>query len=405
MKCYVHCLLITSFLFFFHLTKLNAQQIDTLSGKTAWVHAINPKEQLPKIASYYGVSMAKIKQLNGLQGNYLEEGTDLKIPIQAEKGAQKVGRFFLHKVKVGEQLHAIAGKYQTSVQEIKNSNISTLAGNRLTGGTYLLVPGIEVPKKQKNKNFKKINMNAFASVGLFAASTWDGSNDMHYTINGRYRLRRTHRKDPYRIMTTFNTMLGYRHDIGKYFFKNLDRVEIKNHIDWYVAPYIKPFLFTSVRTQYLDSYYFSSTGDKSLTSTFMAPGYSFFALGMSFSGDSYNIDLGLYELKSTYVLDQRLYAERKSAFGVGKGEKAISEHGISLRVDVFYYKDEKIKFQSNVYAFATYGSFDLEVRNEFSVQLSKVIKVSIVTELLYDKDFADTMQYKAEVLTGFSFRK
>jgi LysM repeat protein len=133
-------------------------------------HKIADGETLSEIAEEYGVSVASIKNTNGVRGSKIISGKTLKIEQGKEalattsskiektkqsKEDKKLNQAFAqiantkmveHKIASGETLGEIAEKYNVSVKQLKKTN--GLKSSRIVAGKTLM---IEVPVEKKNR--------------------------------------------------------------------------------------------------------------------------------------------------------------------------------------------------------------------------------------------------------------
>ena len=382
---------------------LNSQVVDTSGDEPVLLHKLEPNELLHSVSYYYGLSVQKIKDANGLLGNNTSSLYYIKIPVDIYKGpnTKYQGTFILYQVQENENLFGISEKLHVSLSEIQQFNF-VQAHSKLSE-RYLIVPN-RIPNPDKLFH-SSINFVGYVAVGFFAGSHWDGSTNINYSINGNIQINNEVEKHPFLLQNSIEAQLGYRHDIGKYFLKNIDRFEFKHQLEYDFYKNLSPFVFASFRSQFFPSWFYDFNDQKILTASLMGPGYTNLALGFLYRGDFYKIDFGLYEIKTTFVLDPKLFHQQDYVFGVPKDKKAIMQHGISLRADLYYEPDSKLKMEVNALMFLNNLSIDFELRSNLSYKVHKYIKITIRSELMYDRDFSEQIQFRNEILTAFSFYK
>ena len=118
----------------------------TTTDKPSYVyHTINRGESLGLIATQYGVSIAALKEWNGLSNNKIIAGKKLKIytdedyfpSINNISSKNTKGRVNYYKVRKGDTLSEIAERYHLSVAELKKWN--DLKGNDIRYGQTLKI--------------------------------------------------------------------------------------------------------------------------------------------------------------------------------------------------------------------------------------------------------------------------
>ena len=98
-------------------------------------YIVQSGDSLWSISKKYGISVDKLKDINNLSGNLLNVGQ--KLLIKDTSSSDDVGVYYT--VKAGDTLYGIANKYGLSVDELKNMN--NLKNNNLSVGQKLLVSG------------------------------------------------------------------------------------------------------------------------------------------------------------------------------------------------------------------------------------------------------------------------
>jgi len=113
------------------ILKLSSEEQKTSDGNT---YTVKSGDSLWSIANKYNTSVDEIKKLNNLTSNNLSIGQVLKLPSQNTSNTDIV----TYTVKSGDSLWNIAGRYNTTVDEIKSLN--NLTNNNLSIGQVLTLP-------------------------------------------------------------------------------------------------------------------------------------------------------------------------------------------------------------------------------------------------------------------------
>ncbi len=106
--------------------KIYSDKKVTSSSKKAKTYTVKAGDNLTKIADANGVSVADIKEWNGLDSDVIQEGQVLKLystkeTTKKEKKETK-SKTTYHTVKKGETLGKLADKYNCSIADLKKWN-------------------------------------------------------------------------------------------------------------------------------------------------------------------------------------------------------------------------------------------------------------------------------------------
>jgi LAS superfamily LD-carboxypeptidase LdcB len=104
--------------------EVNQPQIQNLR-----TYRVKSGDTLAKISEKFGTTISKLKAINGLSGNLIYIGQELKLP-QLQEGT--------HIVQAGDTLSKLARKYNLSVEKLKRVN--GLAGDKIYIGQALTIP-------------------------------------------------------------------------------------------------------------------------------------------------------------------------------------------------------------------------------------------------------------------------
>ena len=100
-------------------TNKRVAQKSSSSKVGAGYHLVRRGQTLDSIGKRYNLSIAKLKQLNGIRGSLIYVGQKLKIN-EAGSAAKSSEGYYV--IKKGDTLYSIARKYRTSVRDLKRKN-------------------------------------------------------------------------------------------------------------------------------------------------------------------------------------------------------------------------------------------------------------------------------------------
>lgn len=98
-------------------------------------HRVSRGDNLIEIARKYGVSVSKIKSINNLSSNRIYIGQKLKVVTGRSPSSAEITKY---RVKRGDNLTAIARRFNTSIRKIKRVN--SIKGSALYAGQVIKVP-------------------------------------------------------------------------------------------------------------------------------------------------------------------------------------------------------------------------------------------------------------------------
>ncbi|MBQ6687269.1 MAG: LysM peptidoglycan-binding domain-containing protein [Bacilli bacterium] len=105
---------------------------------SGFTYTVKSGDTLYSIAQKYNTSVSKIKELNNLTANILSIGQTLKISDDNSNVPEVESGEVVYTVKSGDNLYAIARKYNVTVDAIKKAN--NLSSNLLSVGQNLIIP-------------------------------------------------------------------------------------------------------------------------------------------------------------------------------------------------------------------------------------------------------------------------
>jgi membrane-bound lytic murein transglycosylase D len=131
--------------------------------KRVTYYTVKRGETLSQIASMFGTTTRQLQKLNGLRDpNHIKKGQRLRVrPTSTEEHEA----FTQHKIKKGETLSYLAGRYGVSVSAIMEANRLT-SKHRVIAGQYLLIPS------------KRSGESATEQVALYTVKKGDTISDL-----------------------------------------------------------------------------------------------------------------------------------------------------------------------------------------------------------------------------------
>ena len=138
-------------------------------GSTEEIYVVKKGDSLYKIAGKYNITVEDIKNYNNLKSNLLSIGQTLKIPSKTiDEGPTTSEETYI--VQKGDSLYSIANKFNTTVDKLKKLN--NLTSNLLNIGDSLVINEIPIVSEgnndiyivQKGDNLYQISIKFNATV-------------------------------------------------------------------------------------------------------------------------------------------------------------------------------------------------------------------------------------------------
>lgn len=285
-----------------------------------------------------------------------------------------------------------------------------------------LAQGDTIPKNWKLKATYGVNGTQSSFVN------WNAGGRNNISLLGYIDASANYKKGNYKWDNDLGLALGGLQYIGKNnsgpLQKTDDKIDftsnfglkIKEH--WYVA------ILGNFKTQFMDG--FSYPNDTIRTSTFMAPGYSTFAIGIDYKPtDNFSIFLSPIAAKMTFVNDQVLAdagsfgVERATYDDLGNvlsaGKRFRGEFGAYFKM--MYNKElvKNINMKSKIELFSNYlnnpENIDVAAEVIFNFKVNSWFSASLNLNMIYDHDieFRDAKgvgprtQFKSVLGLGVSY--
>ncbi len=116
-------------------------------------YVVQKGARLEHIAKKLGVSQRELEELNPeLKGKWLTKGTVVKVPKQEQKKEKREGSYTVYKIKKGGRLEHVAERLGVPKEELERLN-PELKGKWLSAGTEVKVP-VKAEKKEPKVPYK-----------------------------------------------------------------------------------------------------------------------------------------------------------------------------------------------------------------------------------------------------------
>lgn len=150
-------------------------------------YTVKSGDTLYSIARKYNTTVAKIKSLNNLTNNNLSVGQTLKISEGSSQNQDNSENKVVYTVKKGDNLYAIAQRYNVTVDAIKKAN--NLGSNLLSIGQNLIIP-VTSTESSNNTYLVKAGDTLYGIANKFNV-TVDNLKDTNNLLNNNLSIGQT----------------------------------------------------------------------------------------------------------------------------------------------------------------------------------------------------------------------
>lgn len=237
------------------------------------------------------------------------------------------------------------------------------------------------------------------NVGITQTSltNWAAGGNNNVNVNGLLKQSGVMNKNGWTWANLLEANFGYNFqpDLNN---KTDDRLEFTtrldrqlNKSDWSAS------LFANFRTQFADGFQNAGDPDSLRISTFMAPAYLTYGLGLTNKSiDGLTVYVSPVTAKQTFVVDSALAANSvffdREAANVSTLSDGVYRTEVGAYVDIIYAKgfNERFEVTSKLNLFSNYldrpENIDVNWETIFLMKVYSVLSVSLQLHLIYDHD-------------------
>jgi hypothetical protein len=235
------------------------------------------------------------------------------------------------------------------------------------------------------------------SFSQLSLVNWAAGGENSYSLAGLVSLFAKYKKGDASWDNTLD--LGYglikQGDLGVR--KSDDKVDLLSKFGylaihrWYYSAMV------NFKTQMAQGYHYEKTGERTLISDLMAPGYLLTSLGMEYKPkkDNFYIMISPFTGKSTFVFNDSL--SQAGAYGMEPGNNIRQEFGGFAKIA--YSKEiwDNVSLATKMDLFSNYlnkpQNVDLNLETILMMKVNKYLVTSITINMIYDHDIKITDKY------------
>lgn len=223
---------------------------------------------------------------------------------------------------------------------------------------------------------------------------------------GLLNLKAIYEKDKSSWENTLEIKYGLNQIKGEDFRKTDDILDFtskygyKANKNWYYSALL------NFKTQLTNGFDPNDTIREQPISRFLSPAYIILSIGMDFKpNDNFSLFISPVTGKITIVNDDSL--SNAGAFGVDPGKNVRYEFGASLKSTFVREIIKNVTFNSKASLFYNYlddAQLDVDWEVLLNFKINEFLSANIITQLIYDKDQIDEVQFKEVFGIGFSYK-
>ncbi len=262
----------------------------------------------------------------------------------------------------------------------------------------------QAERRALRKERNTIEFGSTLQVSQTQFENWAAGGDNTFSGRATLNFRHQYKRDKFSVDYKFNARYGINIISGKT-FKNEDQFTVNVLTGWNFHKNWSYAASANLQSQFSAGY--KSRTDKTLKSSFMAPGILDISVGVTYNRSPFNIVISPVGGRATFVLDDRLLDLGLN--GVEKGRYSKWQVGPSIRINFDKEFLKKVfRFRSEIYSF-TNIKLPPTIRWEstLDIRATKFLTTTVYAYLYYDKyantPKPDAMQYKYSFSVGLSY--
>ncbi len=247
-------------------------------------------------------------------------------------------------------------------------------------------------KKAEDTSQKKWRRGGMYGINISqgSLSNWAaGGDNFSFSVNSMLSLFAFYKKGHHSWDNTFDFNLGYVNTTSLGSRKNDDRFDILSKYGHALNPKLNIAGLFNIRSQFFRGYIYSGDTLRTLSSTFMAPGYVLVSVGLDYKPTK-NLSIYLSPATSRWVIVKDTTLSNKALYGVESGKKTSLEFGGFATISYLKEFNKSISYKARLDLFSNYRhnpeNIDIFMSNVLNAKLGKVLAVTWSVDIIYDDD-------------------
>jgi hypothetical protein len=255
---------------------------------------------------------------------------------------------------------------------------------------------------ESSKTVKAVNDDTLHTKwkrgGLFALnlaqsslSNWAaGGDEFALAVNTQLSLFAFYKDEKHSWDNTFDFNFGYLRTTTLGARKNDDRFDLLSKYGYALNPKLNLAGIFNIRSQFFKGYsYQEGTGQRTFSSTFMAPGYILLGLGFDYKATKL-LSVFVSPATARWVIVRDTSLANKGLYGVTPGKKSNLEFGAFATLNYLKEISRNVSYKGRLDLYSNYlhnpQNVDIYMSNLFSAKISRLIAVTWAVDMIYDDD-------------------
>jgi hypothetical protein len=251
---------------------------------------------------------------------------------------------------------------------------------------FILFPSFHLIAQDSTQVWK-FGGNSLISISQVSLTNWAAGGENSLSSVGELNLFANYKKDKISFDNKLSLAYGILKQGEKPVIKSDDRIDLSSKFGrqaskvWYYAALL------NFKTQFTDG--FNYPNDSVRISTFLAPAYLGFSVGMDYKpNDKISTYFSPVSGKTTIVNDEIL--SNAGAFGVETGNKVRWELGGYFKLASKHKIMENVNFENTLELFSNYinnpQNIDVNYVGLINMKVNKFLSANLSANLIYDDD-------------------
>jgi Protein of unknown function (DUF3078) len=227
------------------------------------------------------------------------------------------------------------------------------------------------------------------NISQGSLSNWAaGGDNFSLSVNSLLSLYAFYQKNKHSWDNTFDFNLGYVNTTSLGSRKNDDRFDLLSKYGYALNSKLNLAGLFNLRSQFFKGYTFPG-GAKTLSSSFMAPGYVLLSAGLDYKPTK-NLSIFFSPATARWVIVKDPLLSAQGLYGVTPGKKSNLEFGAFATINYLKEISKTVTYKGRLDLFSNYKrnpqNIDIYMTNLLNAKLSKALSLTWSVDVIYDDD-------------------